>query len=101
MGIAALTATALVAYWSRHDLLPISLLRLRPAPARVVVAGAPLPPAQERLFGPPLRRIGLDDQTPDFEPEAYAMCVLQRITADHIFCSDSQTPQGPHTVQVF
>ena len=76
VGVAALTAAALVAYWNRHD-LPISL-SLRPAPARV--AGAPLPPALERLFGPPLRRIWLDDQTPDFEPDAYAMCVPQRNT---------------------
>ncbi len=76
IGIAALTATALVAYWSRSHDLPIISLRLRPAPA-ARIAGAPLPPAQERLFGPLLRRIGLDDRTPYFEPEAYAMCVAQ------------------------
>ena len=66
--LAAIAATTLVAYWASHD-LPISL-RLRPAERSV--SGAPLPPALERLFGPPLRRIFIDEQTPEFEPEAYA-----------------------------
>ena len=68
--LAVVAATAAVAFWGNRD-LPV-FLKARPA-ARVV--GAPVPPVEERLFGPPLRRIRLDDQTPEFEPEAYAMCV--------------------------
>jgi len=72
--IAIVTATAAVAIWSNQD-LPVFLK------ARLA---APVPPAAERLFGPPLRRIRLDDQTPDFEPEAYHMCVLP---LQHVSCT--------------
>ncbi len=62
--VAIVTATAAVAIWSNRD-LPVFLK------ARLA---APVPPAAQRLFGPPLRRVRLDDQTLDFEPEAYARC---------------------------
>ena len=65
--LAAITAATLL-FYSARDELPDGL-----RPRRTLIsATASLPPPQDRLFGPPLRRVRLDDETQDFEPEAYA-----------------------------
>jgi hypothetical protein len=67
LALAAVTAATLVVYWARRE-LPLSIRPRRALQSTI----SSLPPAQERMFGSPLRRIRLDDGTPEFEPEAYA-----------------------------
>ena len=65
--LTAVTAATMLAYLARHD------LHVGLAPRRALQsATAALPPAQDRLYGMPLRRFRLDDETQEFEPDAYA-----------------------------
>ena len=79
LALAAVTAATLVVCWARDELPP----SIRPRRALQSTLSS-LPLAQDRVFGSPWRRIGLDDETPEFEPEAYARRVrLCAITILH------------------
>ena len=97
-GLAVLAVAALLTY--KLSSSPFTAARRVAAPSLVLQPCAALPTADERLFGPPLPRVRLDDETPKFEPAAYRRYYPDAAAADPASGPDDNASAGAHYLEV-